>query len=93
MPALGSVEEEEMSGFGLAPMKREGGKIEYDTDPGNPYEHPSEVRISSPALHAHARLTEKAQAYFMWELMNGTPKEELMKDEYWTYMEENANAT
>ena len=87
MPALGSVEEEEMMfGACCAPPAPTPDKNR------NPNVHPRDVRISSPALHVHARLTEKAQAYFMWEPMNGTPKEELMQDEYWTYMEEQHHA-
>lgn len=73
-----------MPGFGLAPMKTEGGKITYDEL--NPHVHPRHIRDTAGQIRA------KAQAYFGWELMNGADIEKLKQDPYWSYMEGEENA-
>lgn len=50
----------------------------------NPYEHPKWV-------YPHRR-REVARNYFAWELMHGTPIDDLRKDSCWKYYEENEDA-
>jgi hypothetical protein len=69
-----------MSGFGLAPLKKEGSPFKVDVIEINPYQHPKYVtKAAKGAL---------AKQYFIWELLHGTPIETLQRDKYWKYYEE-----
>lgn len=50
-------------------------------EPWNPYPPPDSV------FPRGEKTREAALAYFGWELMNGTPVEELKKQPFWYYME------
>lgn len=65
--------------FDLAPIKHEGYRVVYEGEI-NPYEHPKWV-------YPHRR-REVARRYFTWELLHGTPVEDLKKDSCWKYYEQ-----